>query len=104
MNYELLVRIIQRFGGQVRVKVKWDAEVSWSTWIIIPTSGYIELSEIGPYPVREIEWLEINPIKFEHIGRLVPPRRIDNTSQLEADLRNADIPYTILDGLVKISF
>ena len=41
--------------------------------VVLPVRGYIEV--IGPWPFREVEWLEINPIVMEHIGRLIKPKQ-----------------------------
>ncbi|WP_367949229.1 DUF6678 family protein [Hymenobacter sp. BRD128] len=72
--------------------------------MIIPTSGYIETGGQGPWPIRQIQWVEINPIVTEHIGRLGHPKQIDSLVQIEEGLRNATVPYTTMNGIIRILF
>ena len=64
--------------------------------------GYIELH--GPLPFRKVEWLEINPIIVEYIGRLVKPKQHNYTENINSFLQSQDIAYTVLDEVVRISF
>jgi hypothetical protein len=104
MDTSALVNIIQAAKCTARIKLNSRLDASSWSWIIIPVPGYIELGSVGPWPIREVEWLEINPIVTEHIGRLVAPRIIDNLSQLEVALREANLPYTISEGIIRITF
>ncbi|WP_369810683.1 DUF6678 family protein [Hymenobacter cheonanensis] len=103
MDIRALVGVIQTNKCKVRMKVRgYSAPEGWNDWAIIPTAGYIEIN--GPWPIRQVDWVEINPIVTEHIGRLVPPKRIDSSMQIEEGLRQADISYIVLDGIIRISF
>jgi len=83
------------------MKVKgYSAPESWNNCAIIPTSGYIEIN--GPWPIRQVDWVEINPVIMEHVGRLVPAKRINSLTEIEEGLRKASIPYTTLDGIIHI--
>ena len=47
---------------QTRLKLCANDEVSGlSSWITVPVEGYIESSSTGPYPLREVQWVELNP-------------------------------------------
>ena len=74
----------------------------WTRGIGLPTTKYIELH--GPWPFREVEWLEINPIVVEHIGRLVKPRRYDYLNDIIALLQLEKIPYSVVEGMVRVPF
>ncbi|GAA4507672.1 hypothetical protein GCM10023172_38640 [Hymenobacter ginsengisoli] len=102
MNISALVDIIQAAKCTARIKIKGRLDASSWSWIIIPVPSYIELGSVGPWPVRDVEWVEINPVTMEHTGRLIPPKRIDNIAQIEEGLRQANIDYTTLDGIVHI--
>jgi len=49
-----------------------------------------------------IEWMEINPIKTEQIGRLVEPKNEDFSDFIENCLKMHSIPYEIKEGIFKI--
>jgi hypothetical protein len=103
MDIQALVAVTQTNKCKVRMKVKgYSAPERWNDCAIIPTPGYIEIN--GPWPIRQVDWVEINPIVTEYIGRLVPPKQINSLMQIEEGLRQAHIPYTILDGVIHVSF
>lgn len=105
MDIRDLIGVIQTNKCKVRMKVKGClAPEGCNNWVIIPTSGYVETGGQGPWPIRQVEWVEIDPIVTEHIGRRVPPKRIDSSMQIEEGLRQVDISYTVLDGIIRISF
>lgn len=49
-----------------------------------------------------IEWLEINPIKTTHIGRLVKPKTEDFSKFIETGLKKHSIPFEVNDGIFKV--
>ncbi len=49
-----------------------------------------------------IEWLEINPIKTTHIGRLVKPKTEDFSDFIENGLKKHSIPFELNDGIFKV--
>ena len=98
-----LVGIIQSAKCKVRLKLKKHPKPeAWGNRAIIPVRTYIEV--IGPWPMREVEWLEIDPIITEHIGRLVAPRIINSFFEIEARLREAEFSYTVSDSIIRILF
>jgi len=70
--------------------------------IVLPVKEYIELS--GPWSFRKVEWLEVNPIVMEYIGRLVKPKRHDYLNNITALLQSEKIPYSIIAGMVRVPF
>jgi hypothetical protein len=103
MDIRALVAVIQTNKCKVRIKVKgYSAPEHWNDGAIIPTPGYIEIN--GPWPVSQVDWVEINPIVTAHIGRLVPPKQINSLLQIEEALRQAYITYAVLDGIIRIPF
>ena len=52
---------------------------------------------------RAIEWLEINPIRRERIGRLVAPKETDFSDWIREALNFHAIPFIETDGLFRIN-
>jgi hypothetical protein len=103
MDIQALVAVTQSNKCMVRMKVKgYAAPEHWNDYAIIPVAGYIEIN--GPWPIRQVDWVEINPIVTEHIGRLVPPKQINSLMQIEDELRQAHIHYTVLNGIIRVPF
>jgi len=48
---------------------------------------------------RLIEWLDINPIKEEFVGRIVKPKLTDYSKFIENGLKKHTIPYEIDDEI-----
>ncbi|MET4074680.1 DUF6678 family protein [Hymenobacter sp. UYCo722] len=101
---EKVAALMNSLGCNARIKLKHDAlpEAWGSTGICIPVSGYIEVQ--GPWPFREVEWLEINPIVMEHTGRLIKPKRHDHLSGIVSLLQLEAIPYSIVEEKVRVQF
>ena len=53
---------------------------------------------------REVEWLEINPIVLEHIGRLVKPKQHNYLENIIAHLKSEGISHSIKEGMIRIPF
>lgn len=49
-----------------------------------------------------IEWIEIDPIKREYLGRLVSDRETDYSKFIEQTLGAFNIPYTLESSLYKV--
>jgi hypothetical protein len=75
---------------------------AWTAGIGLPVRGYIELH--GPHPFRDVEWIEINPIVVEHIGRLVKPRYYTYLEDIISFLQSEGLAYSIVAGAVRIPF
>lgn len=49
-------------GGKSRFKLLGEVKAEpWGNWLIAPTHGYLENDTSGPYPVRQLAWIEIDP-------------------------------------------
>ncbi|MCL1121358.1 hypothetical protein N7V09_15340 [Shewanella seohaensis] len=73
----------------------------------VPHVRYKLLEDEGPNPgftpvwwdellaiCERIEWLEIDPLKREHRGRLLPEKTTDFTDYIEAQLHKYRLPYS----------
>lgn len=73
----------------------------------MPHVRYKLLEDEGPNPgftpvwwdellaiCERIEWLEIDPLKREHRGRLLPEKTTDFTAYIEAQLHKYRLPYS----------
>ena len=59
---EIVADLARSIGGRSRFKLRTQTEPeSWGEWLIAPTSGYLEISGVGPYSVRELEWIDVEP-------------------------------------------
>ncbi|MGI4832236.1 MAG: DUF6678 family protein [Janthinobacterium lividum] len=103
MNISALISLVQESKCAARLKPKEYSEPQQWSWVIEPVPNYIE-SGGGPWPSSEVEWLELNPIKTEHVGRLVAPKKINKTSWLKVELAKAIIPYTLSNGIFRVTF
>lgn len=85
----------QDYNPSVNIKTVFEKENnnSFSTvwWEEVESEGY-----------NLIEFLEINPIKEEFVGRLVKPKTTDYTKFIESGLKKHSIPYEVNEGIFKI--
>jgi hypothetical protein len=59
---EVVADLARRLARRSRFKVRGEAQPEpWAKWIIARVPGYLEFPESGPYPLREIEWAELEP-------------------------------------------
>src|ERR1035438_3257615 len=87
-----------------RFRVKWSQNpeaTQWERWLIVPTEGYIETGSLGPVPVREVDWVEIDATEVQEMGRLVAPRRIDHTAELVQHLERHGASFQRVDHGVR---
>lgn len=100
---EALTDFLRQLHCQVRLKHKaYKMPEGWAGGIGLPVRGYIEL--IGPWPFKEVEWLEINPIVTEHIGRLVKPRQHNYLKDIIAHLNSRGINHSVNERMIRIPF
>ena len=92
-----------RFAVDTRTKFRDEPTPSRWGWFLVPVQGYVESSAYGPLPVREVEWVEIDPIEQRHIGRLVPPKIIDHTAELLQQLAVHGVPAQVVEGRIRIN-
>ena len=94
--------LVNQLGCPVRIKPKEYSSETWTTGIGLPTNNYVELN--GPWAFRDVDWLEINPIVMEHIGRLIKPKRHDHINEIISLLKLEKISCSIIEGMVRVSF
>ncbi|MBF9142375.1 DUF6678 family protein [Hymenobacter properus] len=100
---EKIAALSNQLKFQARLKLKRDdGPEAWGSGIGLPVRAYIEI--IGPWSFREVEWLEINPIAMEHIGRLVAPKQWNHLNALVSLLQVENVYYSIVDGMIRIPF
>ncbi|WP_460500061.1 DUF6678 family protein [Hymenobacter agri] len=98
---ERIAALSNKLHCQARLKLKsTDLPESWNSGIGFPVRTYIEIN--GPWPFRQVDWVEINPIVMEHIGRLVAPKRWNHSEQLIALLEAAHGSYSLVDRMIRI--
>jgi hypothetical protein len=87
-----------------RSRIKWSQCVEpgkWTHFFIVPTDGYIE-GRLGPIPVREVDWVEIDPIALQDVGRLIPQRQIDHTAAWMSYLAQQGIRFQRVESGFRI--
>jgi len=83
------------------LKVKGNPKPEgWNSGAVIPVPGYIEIN--GPWPIHQVDWVEIDPVVMQYIGRLVPPKQVNSLMQIESELRQADLLYAVSDGIIRV--
>ena len=99
-----VVALVNSLGCKPRVKLKHtDLPEAWGNMgVVLPVRGYIEV--IGPWPFREVEWLEINPIVMEHIGRLIKPKQHNYLNDIVTLLQLEGVPYSVIEGMLRVPF
>ena len=92
-------------GLSCRVKLRHEPILDkWSGYLNIPESGYVEPSAYGPYPMRDLEYVLVDPIEQRYIGRLVPDRIIDHTQQVISLFEAEGLQYEKPDLYFKVNF
>jgi hypothetical protein len=93
-----LSALMVRLKVEARVKELGRVEPSaWSPWLIEPDEGYVELKGLGPIRKHAIEWIEINPLEMKHQGRLVSPKMIDHSTEIQGFLKQQAIQFLRTD-------
>lgn len=71
-----VISLLREFPCLTRVKWLHGDVSQWDAFLIVPVPGYIE-SGIGPVPMGEVEWVEIQSTESRHQGRLIPDMLVD---------------------------
>ena len=90
-----------------RVRVKWSRDFEPSQWadvIYIPTSRYLETGFLGPVPMREVEWVEVDTIEIRYVGRLVRELRIDHADNLIQVCREKAIKFQQIEQFLRFTY
>lgn len=71
----------------------------WSNWLRKPQEGYFETETQGVQAVKDIEWIEIDPVA----EGLQPEQEVAfSTSGIEASLSSLGVPYLVADGVIRM--
>jgi hypothetical protein len=98
---DLFMYAVKKIPCRYRLKIKNEAlDAAWSNWLGHPSDTYLEAENQGPYSIKNIEWIEIDPVESRRIGRLVPDKKIDHTEPLIKLLDRVSFPYMITNGII----
>ena len=86
-----------------KLKIKNEPLVNfWSNWITLPSQHYYETENQGPYPIKDIEWVEIDPIEKRQLGKLIDARSTNHSTEITSWLKQ-QLAYSMeIDGLIRI--
>lgn len=102
-NIERFIYAVRKKPYTFCIKIKnGEQDNSWSNWIIKPIDSYYETEKQGPYPINEIEWIEVNPIEERQDGKLISVKQIDHTDKIVQLLEELTIPYMIVEQIIRI--
>jgi hypothetical protein len=100
-----LCDLVAQMKCRVCIKSKvWTGGFNWSTWMDVPTVGYIETSS-GPVAISEVDAVCVDPLVKIIRGRLVQPYFEDKSMELAEWLTENNFIFIILDNifLIKIN-
>ena len=101
---ETLIALLLPYKVRVRVKCAKSSEPSGWDWpLFSPVSGYVETGTLGPVRVEDVEWIEVESQESTRIGRLVPDEITDHSDALAGALRQAQVAYSLNNGIFRIS-
>jgi hypothetical protein len=95
--WSAVVHILQSFPCSCRVKSFHDDATDWQRPVFSPVPGYIEVGSLGPVPMREVEWVEVQSTETRHPGRRVPDSLVDHSSALRARFADASLHYQTVE-------
>ncbi len=91
------------FDVQYRIKPMRALDPgTWCRWLIIPVEGYLETGSTGPVPVRDVEWVDVDPMEIVAEGRLIPARYVDRSEALVRTLRETGAAIEMVSGFVRV--
>lgn len=88
--WKKLSKIIAQLAVRVRVSLTDGTVTDWSEWLTFPSNGYGEIIRHGPFLIREVKLIEINPIEVRRLGRLLPDKNVDHSEELEFALNESE--------------
>lgn len=84
-----------------RLKIKNELlPAVWSKWVIQPSDHYVEAETQGPYPINEIEWVEINPVEKREQGRLLPQKEVDHSADIIKLLEELSFTFMVTERII----
>lgn len=99
-----ICELVSQFRCWVRVSSKVGLsteEGRWGQLLTIPTHGYLE-GPGGPYPLRDIEWIELSTSRVRGGMAGHPLQFVDIKDQILERLREIRVTGTLRDSLWSI--
>lgn len=100
--WEQIARIINQLALSVRIILNNGTITDWSKWLGFPSNSYGEVMGYGPFLIKEVQYIEINPVEKRKLGRLLPEKKIDHSKELEEFLIYTGIPFQRISGIYRI--
>jgi hypothetical protein len=99
-----LIDILKEKRWDHRIKeICEDKPSQWEDGLIEPVECCIESGKYGPLAKWEVEWVEVDPILKEYIGRLLPIKKTDYTEYLCEKLTAVGIKFSIVNHNIRIN-
>lgn len=103
--WSCVIDTLKIFPCKVRVKwLKTSEPTIWEDVVFMPTSHYVETGTLGPVPMREVEWIELETIEMRYIGRLVADLRIEHTANLMRAFEEKAIPFQQMGQFLRFTY
>ena len=80
---------------KVRLKYLHDSDP-------MPGFSYLDWEWVRHGESSSIEWMDIDPLKKESLGKLIPDKETDINGFIEACLKNAKVKYSIEDNKYRV--
>lgn len=98
-----LIELLQSLS--VRVRVKWCGDSTPSRWdksVFSPVAGYLETGFLGPVQFADIEWIEIDALERQQLGRLIPEKVIDHSQAISDSLQELELPFVVRAEIFRV--
>ncbi|RYY92959.1 MAG: hypothetical protein EOO11_20520 [Chitinophagaceae bacterium] len=91
-------------GKPWRFRLGWSEGPAggWDRWLIVPTPSYVETGTSGPLPVRQLQWIDVDPVEQRWVGRVAGSGSFDHSAELHALLARLHLRYRLVDGFFRI--
>ena len=100
--WQKVAQIIDQLKILVRVVLNDGSITEWGKWFVFPSDGYGEVARYGPFQIKDVCYIEVNPVEHRKVGRLLPEKEIDHSEELESALAGAGIVFEIYGGKYRI--
>lgn len=99
----VFVSLIKRKPWTYRLQLKdRHEEQSWSNWLIQPSETWLETEKQGPYPLKDIEKIEINPLELFSEGSRIPQRKLVHVEEVKNLLSDLRIRYEVDKNIISL--
>jgi hypothetical protein len=99
----VFVSLIKQKPWTYRLQLKDQAEEEqWSNWLIQPSETWLETEKQGPYPLKDIEKIEINPLELFSDGNRMPQRKLVHIEEVKSLLDDLRINYQVDKNIVSL--